>query len=144
MPEKITPELIISEISNYSIVQAFAFPKFNNFQNTLVGEAAHSFHPVGGQGLNSCLRDVYELSEMLNNYESANFLYRKFFALRYFLNRSIDILSILLFTDFLIKLFSNKFIIFYPLRFLIFYVLKNFKIVRVNVFSLMTDSIKRI
>lgn len=144
LPEKITPELIISEISNYSIVQAFAFPKFNNFQNTLVGEAAHSFHPVGGQGLNSCLRDVYELSEMLNNYESANFLYRKFFALRYFLNRSIDILSILLFTDFLIKLFSNKFIIFYPLRFLIFYVLKNFKIVRVNVFSLMTDSIKRI
>ena len=143
LPYQIKPEKIISEISNYSVAQAFALPQLSNFNNILVGESAHSFHPVGGQGLNSCIRDVYELKEMLNLYDKSNYTYRKFFALRYYLNRSFDILSLILFTDFLIKFFSNKLIILYPIRSLIFYCLRKIKILRISVFSLMTDSIKR-
>ena len=143
LPDKIKPKMIVSEIANYSVVQAFALPKFNEFNKILVGDSAHSFHPVGGQGLNSCIRDVYELSNMILHYDNLSLTSRKLFSLKFFLNRFIDIISLLIFTDFLIKLFSNKYIFLYPIRVLIFYILRKIKLVRVNIFSLMTDSIKR-
>ena len=142
LPDKIEPEEIVSSISNYSVAKAFALPKFCKFKNILVGDSAHSFHPVGGQGLNSCIRDIDELSNMINNYENSSIIKQKIFSIIYFFNRSIDILPLIFFTDFLIKLFSNKNRFFYPLRLLIFYMLKKIKFIRVNIFSLMTDSIK--
>tara|TARA_Y100001970_G_scaffold189609_1_gene230504 strand:- start:9319 stop:10458 length:1140 start_codon:yes stop_codon:yes gene_type:complete len=143
LPDKIKPEMIVSEISNYSVAKAFALPKFSNFNNILVGDAAHSFHPVGGQGLNSCIRDVYELSNMIINYDNFSIFPFKIFSISFFLSRCIDIISLLIFTDFLIKLFSNKFVVLYPLRVLIFYLLRKIKFIRSNIFSLMTDSMKR-
>ncbi len=143
LPDKIKPESIVSEIANYSVAQAFALPKFSNFKNILVGDSAHSFHPVGGQGLNSCIRDVYELSLMILNYGKLSTIARKIFSFNFFLNRFFDIFSLLVFTDFLIKLFSNKNILLYPLRIFIFYMLRKIKPLRMNIFSLMTDSIKR-
>ena len=143
LPYKVKAEKIISKISTFSVVKAFAFTKFSNFRNILVGDSAHSFHPVGGQGLNSCFRDVYELSLMIKDYENLSILCRKFFALNYFLRRFIDIISLILFTDFLITIFSNKLIILYPFRYLIFFGMRKIKFLRINVFSLMTDSIKR-
>jgi len=93
--------------------------------------------------LNSCIRDVYEIGEILNNLENKSNFYRKVIHLNYFLKRSTDIISLILFTDFLIKLFSNKIKVTYPLRNLIFYFLRKIKFIRSNIFSLMTDSIKR-
>jgi len=143
LPDKIYPQEIISDISNYSVSQAFALPKIHKFRNVLVGDAAHSFHPVGGQGLNSCIRDVYELSNMIKNFDKSLIINRKIFAFNYFCKRFIDIFSLILFTDFLVKLFSNKNIFLYPIRFLIFYLLRKIKFFRVNIFSVMTDSLKR-
>jgi len=142
LPDKIQAINIVSEISYYSVAQAFAFPKFNNYQNVLVGDSAHSFHPVGGQGLNSCIRDVYELSDLIKKNQTNSFLKIKFFALNYFFKRFLDIFSLIIFTDLLIKVFSNKLILLYPLRHLIFYMLRKIKLLRINVFSLMTDSLK--
>ena len=93
--------------------------------------------------MNSCIRDVYEIGEILNNLEKKSKFYRKFIHLNYFLKRSNDIISLIFFTDLLIKLFSNKIKVTYPLRNFIFYFLRKIKFVRSNVFSLMTDSIKR-
>ena len=143
LPDQIKPESIESEIANYSVAQAFALPKFSNFKKVLVGDAAHSFHPVGGQGLNSCIRDVYDLRQMIFNYERLSIIGRKIFSFTFFLNRFIDIFSLLVFTDFLIKLFSNKNIFLYPIRIFIFYMLRKIKPLRRNIFSLMTDSVKR-
>ena len=143
LPENIFAEKIVSKISNYSVLQAFAFPKFSRFNNILVGDSAHSFHPVGGQGLNSCIRDVYELSRLISNYESISFVKKKYFSLYYYCKRFDDVFSLLLFTDFLIRLFSNRLLLLYPLRYLIFNLLRSFKFMRVGVFSLMTDSLKR-
>jgi len=143
LPGNIIPEKIISNISSFSLAKAFALPNLKNFKNILVGESAHSFHPVGGQGLNSCIRDVYELSIMINNYENLSYINRKFFSLKYFLNRSLDIISLILFTEFLVTFFSNRLIFLYPLRYLIFLVMKKVPFVRINIFSVMTDSIKR-
>ena len=143
LPHEIKPVSIVSGISNYSVAQAFALPKFGKFTNILVGDAAHSFHPVGGQGLNSCIRDVFELNMMIKNYQNSFIIFRKLFSLHYFLKRSIDILSLIIFTDVLIRIFSNKNILFYPFRFLIFYMLRKINVLRVNIFSLMTDSLTR-
>ena len=143
LPDNIVPERIIGNISSFSLAKAFALPNFKNFKNILVGESAHSFHPVGGQGLNSCIRDVYELSLMINNYENLSNINRKFFSLKYFLHRSVDILSLILFTEFLVTFFSNKIIILYPFRYIIFYIMKKVPFIRINIFSVMTDSIKK-
>ena len=143
LPDNALAEKIVSKISNYSVLQAFAFPKFSRFNKILVGDSAHSFHPVGGQGLNSCIRDVYELSSLISNYESISVAKKKFFSIYYYFKRFDDIFSLLIFTDFLIRLFSNRSILLYPLRYLIFNMLMSFKFLRVAVFSLMTDSLKR-
>ena len=41
--------------------------KLDTRNKYLVGESAHSLHPVGGQGLNLCLRDVNDLSYLIRN-----------------------------------------------------------------------------
>jgi len=143
LPDKIIPIKIIGNISSFSLAKAFALPNLKNFKNILVGESAHSFHPVGGQGLNSCIRDVYELSLMINNYEKLSNIYRKFFSLKYFINRSLDIISLILFTEFLVTFFSNKIFILYPFRYLIFLAMRKVSFIRINIFSVMTDSIRR-
>ena len=143
LPDNIIPEKIIGNISSFPLTKAFALPNLKNFKNILVGESAHSFHPVGGQGLNSCIRDVYELTLMINNYENLSIINRKFFSLKYFLNRSLDIISLIIFTEFLVTFFSNKLIILYPFRYLIFFIMKKVPFIRINIFSVMTDSIKR-
>ena len=143
LPDEIIAEKLVGEISNYSVAKAFALPNLTNSRKLIIGDSAHSFHPVGGQGLNSCIRDVYELGKILNNLENKSNLYRKFINLNFFLKRSVDIISLILFTDFLIKLFSNKIKFTYPIRNLIFYLMRKIKFIRSNVFSLMTDSIKR-
>ncbi len=143
LPDNIVPEKIVGNISSFSLSKAFALPNLKNFKSILVGDSAHSFHPVGGQGLNSCIRDVYELSLMINNYEYLSDINRKYFSLRYFLNRSLDIISLILFTDFLVTFFSNKIIILYPFRYLIFFVMKKVPFIRIHIFSVMTDSIKK-
>ncbi len=143
LPYNIKPEKIVSKMSTFTVAKAFALPNLKNFKNILVGDSAHSFHPVGGQGLNSCIRDVYELSLMIKNYENLSNFNRKFFSLKYFINRSIDIISLIIFTEFLVSFFSNRIIILYPLRYLIFFVMKKVPLVRIQIFSIMTDSIKR-
>tara|TARA_B100000963_G_scaffold112686_1_gene98067 strand:+ start:5618 stop:6763 length:1146 start_codon:yes stop_codon:yes gene_type:complete len=142
LPDNAIPEKIITKVSTFSVSKAFALTKFKDSKFILVGDSAHSFHPVGGQGLNSCIRDVYELSNLIKNFENLSILNRKYFALKYFLQRSIDIISLLIFTDFLIRFFSNKLFILYPFRYIIFFIMKKLKFVRINIFSVMTDSIK--
>jgi len=143
LPQGTKPEKIIGNISSFSVAKAFALPNFKNFKTILVGDSAHSFHPVGGQGLNSCIRDVYELSQMINNYENLSKINRMFFSLKYFLNRSVDIISLIFFTEFLVTFFSNKIFVLYPIRYLIFFLMKKIPFIRINIFSVMTDSIKR-
>ena len=143
LPDKIIPSKILGNISSFSLAKAFALPNLKNFKNILVGDSAHSFHPVGGQGLNSCIRDVYEISLMIKNYENLSNINRKFFSLKYFLNRSLDIVSLILFTEFLVTFFSNNIGILYPFRYIIFFMMKKIPFIRINIFSIMTDSIRR-
>jgi len=75
----------------------------------LVGDAAHTFHPVAGQGLNVGLRDVAILAEVLNKAFSLGLDLGSDHVLKsYQKKRRMDILSMTLLTDGLVRVFSNQ------------------------------------
>ena len=75
----------------------------------LVGDAAHTFHPVAGQGLNVGLRDVAALAEVLTDAFSLGLDIGSLSVLnRYQQWRRMDILSMTLLMDGLVRVFSNQ------------------------------------
>lgn len=74
----------------------------------LVGDAAHIFHPVAGQGLNVGFRDVAVLSEVLAEAFSLGLdLGSSPILSTYARRRWMDIVSMTLATDGLVRVFSN-------------------------------------
>lgn len=76
----------------------------------LVGDAAHGIHPIAGQGLNLGLRDALVLADLLiaahaRGEDPGNDL----LLARYQRTRRVDIVSMLLATDALDRLFSTNF-----------------------------------
>ncbi|MBY0501762.1 MAG: UbiH/UbiF/VisC/COQ6 family ubiquinone biosynthesis hydroxylase [Alphaproteobacteria bacterium] len=75
----------------------------------LVGDAAHIFHPVAGQGLNVGLRDVAALAEVLSDAFSLGLdLGSSTILKRYQKARRTDIIGMTLLTDGLVRVFSNQ------------------------------------
>ncbi|TVQ09053.1 MAG: FAD-dependent hydroxylase [Leptolyngbya sp. DLM2.Bin27] len=75
----------------------------------LVGDAAHSCHPVGGQGLNMGIRDAAALAEVLTAaYQRGENLGSVTVLRRYERWRRLENWVILSFTDGLTRIFSNR------------------------------------
>ncbi len=72
----------------------------------VVGNAAHSLHPVAGQGFNLALRDIALLAELLVDSEDAG---AAALLEHYASARQQDAERVYRFTDSLVKLFSNDF-----------------------------------
>jgi 2-octaprenyl-6-methoxyphenol hydroxylase len=81
----------------------------------LVGETAHRCHPVGGQGLNLCWRDVAELHRQARRVATGALPLGRLPA-AYGRRRWPDLLLTLAATDLLVKLFSNRAAPLLPLR----------------------------
>jgi 2-octaprenyl-6-methoxyphenol hydroxylase len=81
----------------------------------LLGEAAHRCHPVGGQGLNLCWRDVAELGQLAEDCVAGRLPVRRLPAC-YARRRWLDTLLVLVATDALVRLFSNRLPLLLPLR----------------------------
>lgn len=75
----------------------------------LVGDAAHSFHPVAAQGLNVGLRDIAVLAEILTEAFSLGLdLGSSLLLNSYQQKRRLDILSTALLTEGLVRIFSTQ------------------------------------
>src|SRR5690606_7048895 len=73
----------------------------------VVGNAAQTMHPVAGQGFNIGLRDAWQLAEIIGN--SAQHSWGDAAMLHAYQNqRKADTRGGLLFTDFLVNVFSNE------------------------------------
>jgi 2-octaprenyl-6-methoxyphenol hydroxylase len=75
----------------------------------IIGNAAHSVHPVAGQGFNLALRDVALLSELiLESYRVTGDIGTQSMLQQYVSLREADIKRVYRFTDVLVKTFSNS------------------------------------
>ena len=71
----------------------------------IVGNAAHTIHPVAGQGFNLALRDIAILTELVATTEDAG---DSKLLQSYIEQREEDARRVYRFTDSLVKIFSNN------------------------------------
>ena len=75
----------------------------------IIGNAAHSVHPVAGQGFNLALRDVALLAELIvDNKRAGDDIGSQSMLQQYVSLREEDINRVYRFTDVLVKTFSNS------------------------------------
>ncbi|MDQ6996049.1 MAG: FAD-dependent monooxygenase [Mariprofundus sp.] len=85
-----------------TIAKAFAKPRL-----ALVGNAAHTVHPVGGQGMNLGLRDVVALVEMLDSELAHNDPGQSIVMQGYAEKRRADVMAVAGFTESMVHAFGS-------------------------------------
>ena len=136
LPYGIEVDTMIGDPKSYPIGFLLNYSFFSG-KYIFCGETAHKLHPVGGQGLNLCWRDVDCLSWIISipffkkNYSIIPFLYS--------ISRLVDVLSISILTDCLVRYSrSNINVFLHPRRF-IFFILKRSSIIRKYILNAMTN-----
>lgn len=105
----------------------------------LVGDAAHSCHPVGGQGLNLGIRDAAVLAQVLQDAAHRGEDIGKISVLRRYERwRRRENWFVLAFTDVLDRAFSNRWIVITPLRRLGLRVMRQVGVLKYLALRLMT------
>ena len=141
LPNEFKLDQIIGEFNIFPVSLSLNLPVLNLKKLVFVGDAFHTFHPVGGQGLNSCWRDVNAIFDIFNKNISITKKHFIFFKFKYFLSRILDIVITIFITDSLISIFANKNYFLYPMRKLSFLLLNNFSFMRKIVLNQMTKSL---
>ncbi len=141
LPDDIKIDQMIGDINVFPVSLSLNLPILNFKKLVFVGDSFHTFHPVGGQGLNTCWRDVNSIFDIFNKYTYITRKDLKLFKYNYYLSRVIDILITILITDTLIKLFANKKFILFPAKKISFLLLNKFIIIRKLILNQMTKSL---
>lgn len=124
LPDQLQPEALLAAPRSFPVALQLAH-RLHRGRTVLVGESAHRCHPVGGQGLNLCWRDVAVLHQLAEQAARGTLSPRRL-AAAYARRRWPDLLLTLLATDLLVRLFSNRQPLLLPLRGLAFGVLSRF------------------
>ena len=114
LPEWLQAEVLLDQPRAFPVALELAWP-LRRGRLVLLGEAAHRSHPVGGQGLNLCWRDVAALQRLATRVAQGQLPAQQLPA-RYARSRWLDIVLVLLATDGLVRLFSNRHPLLLPLR----------------------------
>jgi 2-octaprenyl-6-methoxyphenol hydroxylase len=139
LPEPLQPEVLLDQPQAFPLGLELAWP-LQRRGLVLVGEAAHRCHPVGGQGLNLCWRDVAVLQALAARVASGR-LRRQRLAAAYGWRRWPDLLLVLLSTHALVVLFSNRQPLLLPLRRLALALLAQLPALRRLSLAAMTDGL---
>ena len=140
LPCEFKLDQIVGEFKIFPVSLSFNFSIFSFKKIIFVGDAFHTFHPVGGQGLNCCFRDVNTIFDLLNK----NFITETnliLFKFRYLFSRISDIIITIFITDSLILIFANKNPFLVPIRKFSFLLLNNFFFIRKLVLNQMSKSL---
>ena len=140
LPSQTHVDQIIGDLNIFPVSLSLNFNNFKVDKSLYLGDAFHTFHPVGGQGLNACWRDVYQIYRFFNNRKINKFSFY-YLKLNFIFKRFLDIFSLIIVTDSLIRLFANNNILFFPLRKISFFILNKFKFVRKIILNYMTKSL---
>ena len=141
LPDYFKLDQIVGEVNLFPVSLSINLSIFDSKKLLFVGDSFHTFHPVGGQGLNTCWRDVNNIFDILNENSFVNKNNLKFFKFKYYLSRFIDIFFTLVITDSLITFFANRNFILIPIRKISFKLLNKFLIIRKILLNQMTKSI---
>jgi 2-octaprenyl-6-methoxyphenol hydroxylase len=114
LPDRFQPDGLLDQPRTFPVGLLLA-RRLQRGSTVLVGESAHRCHPVGGQGLNLCWRDVAVLHRLARK-ASAGALSPRRLPRAYARRRWPDLLLTLLATDLLMRLFSNRSRPLLPLR----------------------------
>jgi len=141
LPDEFKLDQIIGEFNIFPVSLSLNLPVLNLKKIVLVGDSFHTFHPVGGQGLNSCWRDVNTIFDIFNKNIAITKMDLILFKFKYFSSRILDIIFTILVTDSLIVLFANRNPLLFPIRRFSFLLLNNFPFIRKLVLNQMTKSL---
>jgi len=137
LPESLQAEVLLDQPRAFPVALEWAWP-LRKRHLVLGGEAAHRSHPVGGQGLNLCWRDVAVLQDLARQVQAGR-LKPSQVPGRYVRRRWLDITLVLIATDALVRLFSNRQPLLLPLRRLSLLLLARFGWLRGVCLSAMSD-----
>tara|TARA_Y100001968_G_C18724312_1_gene421586 strand:- start:46 stop:507 length:462 start_codon:yes stop_codon:yes gene_type:complete len=136
LPYGVQPDSILDEPKSYPIKFTINY-KFFSGKYIYLGEAAHTFHPVAGQGLNLCWRDVSSLTKIISMPSIKKHKYLIPFL--YSILRILDVLSISILTDILVRYSRSNISVFYFPRLIIFKILKKSSFIRSFILNIMTN-----
>ena len=106
LPDRLQPDQLLDTPRAFPLSLQLA-RRLHRGRLVLVGESAHRCHPVGGQGLNLCWRDV-EVLQRLAARARAGRLDPDRIGAAYSRRRWPDLLGILLATELMVSVFSNR------------------------------------
>lgn len=106
LPEPLEADALHEPARSFPVALQLA-QRLSRGRTLLIGESAHRCHPVGGQGLNLCWRDVAVLHRLAAR-AAAGRLEPGRIGRAYGRRRWPDLLLILLSTDLLVRLFSSR------------------------------------
>ncbi|MDM7952969.1 MAG: FAD-dependent monooxygenase [Cyanobium sp. CZS 25K] len=124
LPDVLQPDALLVKPRSFPVALQLA-RRLHRGRTVLVGESAHRCHPVGGQGLNLCWRDVAVLHRLAERTARGSLHSRRIGA-AYGRRRWPDLLLTLLATDLLVRVFSNRLPWLLPLRGMAFSALARF------------------
>ena len=137
LPDRFQPDALAVAPQTFAVGLALA-RRLQAGNAVLVGESAHRCHPVGGQGLNLCWRDVADLHALARRVSQGR-LPVAALPRRYARKRWADVLLTLAATDLLVRLFSNRAALLLPLRRLALASLRRVPVLRRVSLGVMTD-----
>jgi 2-octaprenyl-6-methoxyphenol hydroxylase len=141
LPDEFKLDQIIGEFNIFPVSLSLNLPVLNFKKIVFVGDAFHTFHPVGGQGLNSCWRDVNAIYDLFNKNTAISKMELMLFKFKYFSSRLLDIVFTIFITDSLITIFANRNLFLFPIRKFSFLLLNHFPLIRKLVLNQMTKSL---
>lgn len=106
LPDELQPDALLDRPRAFPVALELAHG-LHRGQAVLVGESAHRCHPVGGQGLNLCWRDVAELRRQAQRVARGRLAAERL-GRAYAWRRWADLLLTLAATDLLVRVFSNR------------------------------------
>ena len=141
LPDEFKLDQIIGELNIFPVSLSLNLPVLNFKKLVFVGDALHTFHLVGGQGLNSCWRDVNTIFDLFNENIAITKMQLRLFKFKYVSSRILDIIVTIFITDSLISIFANRNLFLFPIRKFSFLLLNNFIFIKKLVLNQMTKSL---
>jgi 2-octaprenyl-6-methoxyphenol hydroxylase len=106
LPDQLQPDALLDDPRAFPVSLLLAH-RLHRGRTVLVGESGHRCHPVGGQGLNLCWRDVAQLHRLARRVRAGRLAVERLPA-AYGRRRWPDLLLTLVATDLLVRVFSNR------------------------------------